>query len=198
MPVTARTLKGAESLPFILRLIKSQTQPDGGEGYSGMATGCPATVPGKEAALLRQGTASARGDEQEPGQAGLVGRACNARQRPLSIIGQIGILGARVCKDACSPREICRVVRQRTDRTARGGDRVAETSAARRLPQAARRVDEVHQLSRGHTIRWKRAGPPESGRSLPGGLTPTKARTVPGPNGTGKWWRKVRDCLLCE
>ncbi len=43
--------------------------------YSGMATGYLATVPGKEAALPRQGTASARGDEQEPSQAGLVGRA---------------------------------------------------------------------------------------------------------------------------
>ena len=40
--------------------------------YSGMATEYPATVPGKEAALLRQGTANARGDEQESSQAGLV------------------------------------------------------------------------------------------------------------------------------
>jgi len=47
------------SLPFISKLIKSQTQPDGGEGYNGMATGYPVTVPGKEAAQLRQGTASA-------------------------------------------------------------------------------------------------------------------------------------------
>ena len=66
VPGTARILKGAMSLPFILKLIKSQTQPDGGEGYSGMATGYPATVPGKEVAQLRQGTANARGDEQEP------------------------------------------------------------------------------------------------------------------------------------
>lgn len=27
--------------------VKSLTQPDGGEGFSGMATGSPATVPGK-------------------------------------------------------------------------------------------------------------------------------------------------------
>ena len=67
------------SLPFILKLIKSQTQPDGGEGYSGMTTGYPVAVPGKEAALLLQGTASVRGDEQEPSQAGLVGQACNTR-----------------------------------------------------------------------------------------------------------------------
>ena len=54
------------SIAFSAGLIKSQTQPDGGEGYSGMATGYPATEPGKEAAQLRQGTANARGDEQEP------------------------------------------------------------------------------------------------------------------------------------
>ena len=60
VPGTARILKGAMSLPFILTLIKSQTQPDGGESerserqrYSGKATGYPATVPGKEAALPR-------------------------------------------------------------------------------------------------------------------------------------------------
>ena len=87
------------------KLIKSQTQSDGKAGwsatetrangeserserqrYSGMATGYPVTVPGKEAALLRQGTANAPGDEQEPSprkrdlrHAGLVGRACNTR-----------------------------------------------------------------------------------------------------------------------
>ena len=160
VPGTARILKGAMSIPFNLKLIKSQTQPDGGEGYSGMATGYLVTVPGKEAALLRQGTANARGDEQEPSQAGLVGRACNTRRSPLSIISQIRILGAHVRKDACPPREICRDVRQWTDRTVRGGDHVAE-------------------VSRGHSSLWKRAGPPKNGRSIPGGLTPTKARTVP-------------------
>ncbi len=66
VPGTARILKGALSLPFILKLGKSQTQPDGGEGYSGMATRYPVTVLGEEAALPRQGTANARGDEQEP------------------------------------------------------------------------------------------------------------------------------------
>ena len=66
VPGTARILKGALSLPFIFKLIKSQTQPDGGEGYSGKATGYPVTVLGEEAALPRQGTANARGDEQEP------------------------------------------------------------------------------------------------------------------------------------
>ena len=77
VPGTARILKGALSLPFVLKLIKSQTQPDGGvrseaewlaharatagsaQWYSGMATGYPATVLGEEAALPRQGTANA-------------------------------------------------------------------------------------------------------------------------------------------
>ena len=58
---------------------KSQTQPDGGEGCSGMATGYPVTVLGEEAALTRQGTANARGDVQEPSYAGLMGRAGNTR-----------------------------------------------------------------------------------------------------------------------
>jgi hypothetical protein len=97
--------------------------------------------------------------------------ADNTRQSPLSIINQACILGARVRKDACLPREICRDVRQRTDRTARGGDHVAE-------------------VSRGHSSRLKRAGPPENGRSIPGGLTPTKARTVP----SRMAWVKGRGC----
>jgi hypothetical protein len=107
------------------------------------------------------GTYSKGCDEQEPSQAGLAGRACNTRQSPLSILSQTRILGAHVRKDACSLREICRVVHIRTDRTVRGGDHAAE-------------------VSRGHSSRRKRAGPPENGRSIPGGLTPTKARTVPG------------------
>ena len=92
---------------------------------------------GEEAALLRQGTANARGDVQEPIQAGLVGRAGNTRQSPLSILSQAGILGARVQKDTCLPREICRVSIG-TERTVRGDYRVAE-------------------VSRGHISRWKRA-----------------------------------------
>ena len=76
MPGTARILKGALSLPFVLKLIKSQTQPDGGEGYSGMATGYPVTVLGEEVALPKQGTRTHKssppatttqgGDGQEP------------------------------------------------------------------------------------------------------------------------------------
>jgi len=79
VPGTARILKGAMSIPCVSTRIKSQTQPDGGEGYRAMATEYSATVPGRETALPGQATASARGDEQEPRQAGLGGRAGNTR-----------------------------------------------------------------------------------------------------------------------
>lgn len=86
-------------------LSKSQTQPGSGEGCSGITTGYPAMVPGKAAALLRQGTANARGDVQKSSQAGLAGRVRNTGQSPLTTIGQARILGARVRKDMCLPRE---------------------------------------------------------------------------------------------
>ena len=63
------------------------------------------TVLGEEAALLRRGTANAWGDEQKSSQAGLVGRVRNTGQSPLTTIGQARILGARVRKDMCLPRE---------------------------------------------------------------------------------------------
>jgi hypothetical protein len=47
--------------------------------------------------------------------------------------------------------------------------------------------ERMREVSRGHSNWWKRAGPPENGRSIPGGLTLMKARTVPGPNSLGKW-----------
>ena len=40
VPGTARILKGGLSIAINIKLNKSQTQPDGGEGYSGKATGC--------------------------------------------------------------------------------------------------------------------------------------------------------------
>jgi len=55
---------------------KSQAQPDGGEGRSGMASG-GSTDSGEKAALPRQSAANARGDVQKPSQAGLVGRVRN-------------------------------------------------------------------------------------------------------------------------
>ena len=56
-------------------------------------------------ALPQQGTANARGDEQKSSEAGLVGRVRNTEQSPLTTIGQARILGARVRKDTCLPRE---------------------------------------------------------------------------------------------
>jgi hypothetical protein len=111
--------------------VKSLTQPDGGEGFSGMATGYPVTVPGEEAAPPRWGTAKMRGDEQEPGTAGLVGRVPPpAGQSPLSIIGQAGIPGARASKAiGITPGDPLRV-RYRTERPARGADRAVEVSPA--------------------------------------------------------------------
>ncbi len=108
---------------------KSQAQPDGGEGRSGMASR-GSICPGEKAALPRQSTANAWGDVQKPSQAGLVGRVRNTGLSPLSIISQAGILGARVQKDTCLPREVCRVS-VRTDRTVRGDHRVAEVSRGR-------------------------------------------------------------------
>jgi len=73
---------------------KSQTQPDGGgpEQSRGASRKARATkgsgngvavwqlggsIPGEKAALSRQSTANARGDEQKSSQAGLVGRVRN-------------------------------------------------------------------------------------------------------------------------
>ncbi len=86
--------------------------------------------PGEKAALSRQSTANARGDVQKPSQAGLAGRVRNTGLSPLSIISQAGILGARVQKDTCLPREVCRVSVM-TDRTVRGDHRVAGVSRGR-------------------------------------------------------------------
>jgi hypothetical protein len=60
-------------------------------------------------ALLRQGAAKVRDDEQKSSQAYIVGRACNTRQSPLSIIGNVRILGIHAPKDVCLPREVCHV-----------------------------------------------------------------------------------------
>lgn len=74
-----------------------------------MTTGYPVTVLRKAVALLRQGTAKVRGDEQESSQACIVGRACNTRQSPLSTISNARILGIHVPKDVCLPREVSHV-----------------------------------------------------------------------------------------
>jgi len=62
-------LKKESKLPRSGDFGKSQTQPDGGEGCSGITTGVSVTVPRKTVALLRQATAKVRGDEQKSSQA---------------------------------------------------------------------------------------------------------------------------------
>ena len=70
-------------------------------------------MPGKKAALLRQGTANARGDEQKSSQAVPVGQARNTGRSPLPIIGRGRILGTCVRKGMCLPREISHIALER-------------------------------------------------------------------------------------
>ncbi len=63
-------------------------------------------VLGETVALLLQGTANAWGDVQKSSQAGLVGRIRNTGQSPLTTLSQARILGARVQKGMCLPREV--------------------------------------------------------------------------------------------
>ena len=75
-------------------------------------------MPGEEAALQRQGTAKVRGDDTETEfEAHIVGRACNSRRSPLSIIGNVRILGAHVPKDVCLPREVSHVPSEKSRAT---------------------------------------------------------------------------------
>jgi hypothetical protein len=73
------------------------------------SNGVPVTVLRKEAALPRQGATKVWGDVQKSSQACIVGRACNTRQSPLSIAGNVRILGTHVPKDVCLPREVFHV-----------------------------------------------------------------------------------------
>ena len=118
-------------------------------GQPGLSITCG--TPGKEAAPPRRGTANAWGDAQELSQAGLVGRACNTRQGPLSILSQIRILGVHVRQDACSPRVICHGVQNRTDQTVRGGDHVAEVSRGHsswwKTSRASRKLEKNPEVS---------------------------------------------------
>jgi len=66
-------LKGEPTISNYGSQGKSQVQPNGGEGHSVVTTRCPVTVPRKAVALLRQGTAKVRGDEQKSSQACMSG-----------------------------------------------------------------------------------------------------------------------------
>jgi hypothetical protein len=80
-----------------------------------------------ESPQARSATRWSGGDPPEADNTGL---------SPLSIISQAGILGARVRKGACLPREICRAS-IRTERTVRGDYRVAEVSRGHSSPPQA-------------------------------------------------------------
>ena len=107
----------------------------------------------EEAALPRQGAAKVRGDEQKSSQACIVGRGCNTIQSPLSISGNVRILGIQVPKDTCLPREVSHVPFEKSRATEfwlKGG---------------ATRLDRLGEVSRRHISRWKRA--PQRGEVSP-------------------------------
>ena len=83
----------------------------------------------KAVALLRQGIANARGDEQEPSQADHAGTSLQHKIKSSIHRGMVCILGAYVRKDTCLPREISRVV---LDRRVRG--KLTEGSSNRPRP----------------------------------------------------------------
>ena len=84
----------------------------------------------------------------------------------------------------CLPREVSHVALERRVRSELAEGRVIDP-------------EHMGEVSRGHSSRWKRARPPQkNGRSIPGGLTPMKARTVPEPNGLGKWSGLSKSVIL--
>ena len=84
---------------------KSQTQPGSGEGCSNITTGYLVTVSGEKVAL-NKGYCKRMGRRTEiEFEAGLVGQIRNTGQSPLTTISQARILGARVRKGMCLPRE---------------------------------------------------------------------------------------------
>ena len=153
------------------------------------------TASGEKAAPIR-GTANAWGNEQEPSQAGLVGRVCNTRQSPLSIIGQAGILGARVRKDACLPREICHVA---LERRVRG--KLAEGSSNPTLiawQKSAEGILGGSAPNLGMNPHGRTRNPPDISKESvsetldltgwnPIVMTTPEGPNGPQPNGLGKW-----------
>jgi hypothetical protein len=86
---------------------KSQTQPGSGEGCSNITSGTPILAPVKKVAL-NKGYCKSMGRRTEiEFEAGLAGRSRNTGRSPLTTISQARILGARVGKDMCLPREAC-------------------------------------------------------------------------------------------
>ncbi|MBW2647717.1 MAG: hypothetical protein JRE23_16390 [Deltaproteobacteria bacterium] len=86
---------------------------------------------------------------------------------PLSIISSARILGAHVLKDVCLPREVFHAPR--------------DVACGRKWLRAGQPAPTAWKKSAEGTVA---AG--ETSRENHGGLTPAKARTVPGLNSTGK------------
>ena len=85
---------------------KSQTQPGSGEGCSNITSGTPILAPVKKVAL-NKGYCKSMGRRTEiEFEAGLVGQIRNTGRSPPTTISQSRILGARVQKDICLPREV--------------------------------------------------------------------------------------------
>ncbi len=125
---------------------KSLTQPDGGEGCSGITTGFLATGPGRQWPRRGEVPQTHGATYRNRIRRAWLGRACNARRSPLSIKGQERISGARVGIDVSLPREARHVSRlSGTERPERGAHRVAG-------------------VSRGRISRW------ETSRTLPQGM----------------------------
>ena len=157
-------------------VIKSQSQPDEGEGYSaGQAV--HGNVYGEEGLC-----ANMRGDEQKPSEA-LSTRDESASQDEVlySSYEEGRILGARAWKvNEHTPGDPLSVT-QVTDWLARVGYPSTEVSRE----HSSRRSSEVSSPTYGQR-NWsscRRVTRPAKDQRR---ITPTKARTVPRPNGSGK------------
>jgi len=98
------------------------------------------------------------------------GRACTTRQSPLSILRCVRKLGIRVPKGMCLPREISHVALERRVRGELAEGRVIDP-------------ERMREVSRGHSSRWNRAGPPEKREKYTRRPHPDE-----GPNGTRAEW----------
>lgn len=157
-------------------VIKSQSQPDGGEGYSaGQAV--RGNAYGEEGL-----SANVRGDAQEPSEASPTRDESASQDEVLYSSYEEGrILGARARKvNKHTPGDPLSVTPV-TNCAARHGHRLTEVSRE----HSSRRSSEVSSPTYGQR-NWSScrrvSRPTKSQRST----TPTKARTVPRPNGSGK------------
>ncbi len=130
-----------------LRIIEVKTSPKSSQMEAKdivfITTGYPVTVLRKAVAPLRWSSTKVRGDVQKSSQACIVGRACNTRQSPLSIIGNVRILGTHVLKDVCFTPGGLPCASERRVRLKLAEDRATCS-------------DRMGEVSRGHSSRRKR------------------------------------------